>query len=166
LFLVLLFLAVLWAAVAASFLRERIGSASGDSVGSFRRQLHVLQRTGPQTVSPAHPLYISSAPSLGLGLGAPAGAVPVGLRRARTLKRRRDVLFSLLGAMGVTLALGALPALRPLWGLHVLLDLMFAGYVVALVRLRNIAAERDMKLRFLPGGARPEPALALRRSAN
>lgn len=161
----LLFLAVLWAAVAASFLRERIGGAPGDSVVSFRRQLHVLQRTGPVSVPPANTLYISSAPSLGLGLGVPTVS-PVELRRARTLKRRRDVLFSLLGAMGVTLLLGAIPSLRVLWGLHVVLDLAFAAYVAALVRLRNIAAERDMKLRFLPGAAHAEPALALRRSAN
>ena len=160
----LLFLAVLWAAVAASFLRERIGGATGDSVVSFRRQLHVLQRTGPVSVPPANTLHISSAP--GIGLGAPAPLSSVELRRARTLKRRRDVLFSLLGAMGVTLVLGAIPALRALWGLHVVLDLLFAGYVAALVRLRNIAAERDMKLRFLPGAAHAEPALALRRSAN
>jgi hypothetical protein len=118
------------------------------------------------SVPPANTLYISSAPSLGLGLGAPAPLSSVELRRARTLKRRRDVLFSLLGAMGVTLLLGAVPSMRVLWGLHVVLDLAFAGYVAALVRLRNIAAERDMKLRFLPGAAHAEPALALRRSAN
>ena len=158
----LLFLAVLWAAVAASFLRERIGGAPGDSVVSFRRQLHVLQRTGPVSVPPAN--------TLRAGYGVPSLStrpVPsVAARRARTLKRRRDVLFSLLGAMGVTLVLGAIPSLRALWGLHVVLDLLFAGYVAALVRLRNIAAERDMKLRFLPGAAHAEPALALRRSAN
>ena len=163
----LLFLAVLWAAVAASFLRERIGGAPGDSVVSFRRQLHVLQRTGPVSVPPANTLYISSAPSLGIGLGAPPPLSSVELRRARTLKRRRDVLFSLLGAMGVTLLLGAVPSLRVLWGLHVVLDALFIGYVTLLVRMRNIAAEREMKLRFLPGSHQHvEPALALRRSAN
>jgi len=40
------------------------------------------------------------------------------------------------------------------------------AYVLLLVRLRNVAAEREMKLRFLPRTAAPEPALLLRRSAN
>ena len=102
-------------------------------------------------------------------------------RRARTLKRRRDVLVGLLGGMATTLVLGAMPALRVLWGLHLVLDLLFVGYVAALVRVRNIAAEREMKLRFMPGPRRAgpvidlrdrreplpaQPALALRRSAN
>jgi hypothetical protein len=87
-------------------------------------------------------------------------------RRARTLKRRRDVLFGLLGAMGGSLLLGFLPSLRVLWGLHVVLDLLFVGYVALLVRMRNVAAEREMKLRFIPSAPAPEPALLLRRSAH
>ena len=47
LFLVLLCLVVLWTAVGVQYLRSRIGATSDDSVGSFRRQLHVLQRTTP-----------------------------------------------------------------------------------------------------------------------
>jgi hypothetical protein len=39
--------------------------------------------------------------------------------------------------------------------------------VALLINLRNQAAEREMKLRFLPGGEpMAEPALLLRRSAN
>ncbi len=55
--------------------------------------------------------------------------------------------------------------MRMLWGLNVVVDMMFVGYVSLLIRLRNLAAEREMKLRFLPG-APTEPALLLRRSAN
>ena len=82
-----------------------------------------------------------------------------------------------LWAANDPMALGAMPALRVLWGLHLVLDLLFVGYVAALVRVRNIAAEREMKLRFMPAprrpgpaidlrDPRPAPALALRRSAN
>jgi hypothetical protein len=46
---------------------------------------------------------------------------------------------------------------------------MFVTYVALLVHMRNQAAEREMKVRFLPqhlGARRPEPAtLLLRRSA-
>jgi hypothetical protein len=52
---------------------------------------------------------------------------------------------------------------------HVLVDFMFVTYVALLVHMRNQAAERDMKVRFLPGRlpGRPEPAtLLLRRSAH
>ena len=87
-------------------------------------------------------------------------------RRARTLKRRRDVFISLLAAMAMTLVFGAIPPMRVLWALHLVLDGMFVAYVVMLVRMRNITAEREMKVRFLPAGRPPEAVLALRRSAN
>ncbi len=67
--------------------------------------------------------------------------------------------------MAGSLVLGALPPLRALWALHVVLDVLFAGYVAVLVWLRNAAAEREMKVRFLPASA-PEPAMLYRRSAN
>ena len=35
---------------------------------------------------------------------------------------------------------------------HVMLDLLFVGYMALLVRMRNLAAEREMKLTFLPTG--------------
>jgi hypothetical protein len=53
---------------------------------------------------------------------------------------------------------------------HLLVDFMFVAYVALLVHMRNQAAEREMKVHFLPGqlaARRPEPAaLLLRRSAN
>jgi hypothetical protein len=68
--------------------------------------------------------------------------------------------------MGTSLVLGFIPALRILWVVHVLVDVMFVTYVALLVHMRNQAAEREMKVRFLPGRS-PEPAtLLLRRSAH
>ncbi len=84
----------------------------------------------------------------------------------RAMKRRRDVFFGLLVVMAGSLLLGALPPLRVLWAVHVLADVLFGAYVAALVYLRNLAAEREMKVRFLPPRSTPEPALLYRRSAN
>jgi len=172
----LLILAVIWAGVVASLVRDRVGERPSDSIGSFRRQLHVLQRTAPATVTPANTLYaprehqvapISAMPMRRRPGAVAAPATPADSRRARTMKRRKDVLIGLLGAMAVTLLLGLVPSFRILLGLHVVLDLAFAGYVALLVRMRNTAAEAEMKLRFLPGApGAPEPALLLRRSAN
>lgn len=66
-----------------------------------------------------------------------------------------------------------------MWSVQVLFDLMLTGYVTLLIRLRNLAAERELKLTFMPPAsrpARPRPAydlgvsgygdLDLRRAAN
>lgn len=166
---VLLVLAAIWGAVLVPpMMRSRAESRPADSIGNFRHQLSVLRRTGPTTMAPANPLRI---PSYAATVPAPTYRMarnysPDSARRARTLKRRRDVLFTLLVAMGVTLVLGLLPPFRALLGLHVLCDVLFAGYVALLVRARNNFAERDMKLRFLPATAQPDNVLLLRRSAN
>lgn len=160
--MVLLILAGIWAAVLVPWVRSRVEPGPADSIGDFRRQLGVLQRTGPVTVAPANrlrvPPYNPGVPTPYTGYaGAHTAALarrsvmsPEAARRARTLKRRRDVLFTLIGGMAATLVLGLVPSLRMLWALHVVLDLAFAGYIALLVRMRNVAAEREIKLRFLP----------------
>lgn len=166
--MVLLVLAVIWGAVLIPpMLRARSESRPADSIGNFRHQLSVLRRTGPTLVGPANsriPGYAAPAPSPTYQMAR--SYTQGGARRARTLKRRRDVLFTLVGAMGTTLVLGLLPPFHALLGLHVLCDLLFAGYVVLLVQARNASAEREMKLRFLPATAQPDNVLLLRRSAN
>lgn len=172
--MVLLILAGIWAVVLVPYVRSRVEPGPADSIGDFRRQLGVLQRTGPATVAPANrlrvPPYQPYQPAVPTpsAYGAvqavvrrtPASVTPEAARRARTLKRRRDVLFTLLGGMAGTLLLGMLPPLRMLWALHVMLDMAFAGYVTLLVRMRNAAAEREMKLRFLPGAVVGPMAMA------
>lgn len=167
--MVLLVLAVIWGAVLVPpMMRARSESRPADSIGNFRRQLSVLRRAGPVVVPAANPLRM---PTYASTIAAPQRPhlrpySPENARRARTLKRRRDVLRILLAAMGITLALGVLPPFRAVLALHVALDLLFAGYVVLLVQARNAAAEREMKLRFLPTTPQPDNVLLLRRSAN
>jgi hypothetical protein len=163
---VLLILAVIWAAVLIPpLMGARAEARPADSIGDFRRQLTVLRRAAPVSMPPAHTMST-------MGNVVPFTPVqPATLRessrRRRTLKRRRDVFYALLSAMGGTLVLGMVPGMRAMWGLHLLLDVAFAGYVAMLVRMRNETAERDMKVRFLPQApTAAEPMLALRRSVN
>ncbi len=164
----LLVIAIIWAVVIGqAVMRARAEGSPADSIGTFRHQLYVLKRTAPHAVSAANSLsgrrqaQAPPAPTYRMA----RNYSPDTVRRARTLRRRRDVLLALMAAMAVTLFLAVL-GFGAFWAVHVLMDLAFGGYVAMLVRMRNVAAERDMKLRFLPAPVQPEPALLLRRSAN
>jgi hypothetical protein len=82
------------------------------------------------------------------------------------------VLSALVVAVFGTLALGLVPALHVLLLANLAADVLLVAYVALLVHQRNAAAERDMKVRFLPQSHRLDPALLraepalLRRSAN
>jgi hypothetical protein len=172
--LVLLFLAVVWAVVLIpSLVRRQAEARPADSIIDFRRQLRVLQRAGPRTVAPAYSLA-AQWPTGTVAGGSPARAggevtrtlPPHALRRLRTLRRRRDTLLVLVGGVVGSAALGAVPVLRALWALAAGLCVFLAVYVALLIRLRNLEAEREMKLRFLPPPRAQEPTLLLRRPAN
>lgn len=164
--MVLLILAVIWAAVLIPpLLGARAEGRPADSIGDFRRQLSVLRRAAPiGTVAP--PQQLAAYGTVPFVPGPHTQSRQDAARR-RTVKRRRDVFYALVTSMAGTLVLGMVPGLRVLWGLHLVLDALFVAYVALLVRMRNQAAEREMKVRFLPHAApAPEPAFALRRSAN
>jgi len=162
--LVLLILAVIWAAVLIPpALRARAEGRPADSITAFHRQLSTLRRTGPRTgrdpeiVVPdddfgqGHVARMTLATSHGAPVGIRAHAVAA---RRNARRRRRDVLMALLVAAGTTLVLGAIPALRMLWLVHVAVDVLLLGYVSLLVRQRNLATERDLKVRLLPTASR------------
>jgi len=160
---VLLILAVVWAVfLIPQAVRFRTEQRPGDSIGAFHRQLNVLGRAGPGGT--ARPLYGPVAPGRPVTARRPVPRAAA-VRQSEARRRRRQILQGMLVAMGGTLLLGITPWFRPLLALHVLVDLLFVAYVVLLVRARNLAEERRLKVRFLPAGA-PEPALLLRRSAN
>jgi hypothetical protein len=193
--LVLLVLAGIWAAVLIPpAVRARAEGRPGDSISNFRRQLTVLRRTGPHTsrhasgdhwyrshVAPGAlttvhgpmrstrtaPASVNRMPARGVRTPAPASAA-----RSRTIRRRRDVLTALLVAVVATLTLGVLFSMGIMLVANVVADILLVAYVALLVHQRNVAAERDMKVRFLPQAHRLDPALLraepalLRRSAN
>jgi hypothetical protein len=187
--LVLVVLAIIWVAVLVPpALRARAEGRPGDSVHAFRRQLVVLRRTGPHSSRSVAPEW---GRSRGYGSRGPAPVTSLTARRAqatqrpasrslravgtsrgsvsaarsRTLRRRRDVFAALLGTAAVSLVLGLVPAFRVLLLVHLAVDVLLVAYVTLLIRQRSLAAEREMKVRFLPESRRVEPAL-LRRSVN
>jgi hypothetical protein len=171
---VLVVLAGLWVLVlGVPLLRERMEGTAADSIGSFRKQLNVLERAAPTVLPAANRLRVPTHQVTGGVLlppvpSATARAIanrPSVLRKRQAQRRRREVLAVLVALIAGTLIAGFLPGMRMLWGVNIVLDMLFVAYVSLLIRLRNIAAEREMKLRFLPG-APAEPALLLRRSAN
>jgi len=201
---ILLILAGIWVGVGVVYFRGRLESTPADSIGDFRRQLRVLQRTGPSRGMSAenldfgrHPEAVEPVPLRAVresrpggrervsqpsrrqaGPGRPAAAprsahssaLPAtsSAKRARTIRRRRDVMFTLLMSMGTTFVLAMVVSSSALWMLHLLMDGLFLGFVAMLVRMRSVAAEKEMKLRILPqpaGRPQPAPVLALRRSA-
>ena len=172
----LLILAVIWIGVAVLYVRDRVEEQPSDSISDFRRKLNVLERSSPSAVRPAHSLRNGSSRYLGTPaarasyVAGPIVASVAPMRRTtarqRTIQRRRTVFFTLGSACLGSLILGFIPGLSVLLKLHLLFDVLFVAYVVLLVRMRNASAEREMKVRFLPTSATPEPALLLRRSAN
>ncbi len=193
--MVLLVLAGIWAAVLIPpLVRSRAEGRPGDSIHNFHRQLSVLRRTGPRAARAAAgehwyrphasqpalttvhgplrstrttPVASHRAPMPGMRVPSASSAA-----RSRTIRRRRDVLSALLVASVATLALGLLFSMGIMLVAHVVADVLLVAYVALLVHQRNVAAERDMKVRFLPQPHRLDPALLraepalLRRSAN
>ena len=187
---VLLILVLVWAVVLGpSLLRRGAQRRSTDSIGDFHRQLRVLERAGPSLVDPIHSLD-TTLPSAhlartsvgtnrhGLIVVRPDAVVPVARHARRSsarrpdpyfrpeaCKRRRDVLVALFVTFIGSGVLGAIPQARPVLILTALTALAMSGYIALLVRLRNRAHERELKLRYLPRPAEREASIAPRRVA-
>lgn len=156
--MVLLVLAGIWAAViVVPLVRARTEGTLGDSIGSFRRHLSILERAAPMTVAPANRLRMpgtaSSIPPYRphVASGSRGYSMPVSAnRRRQAQRRRRDVLLALMAAIVGSALLAMIPGLGIMWTVNFIVDVTFALYLVLLVRMRNVAAEREMKLTFLP----------------
>jgi hypothetical protein len=146
--LTIVFLIAMWVAVLAAPVLQNRGSGTkgGDSIKTFQRQLATLERTSPYRSASARTT------------GRPRGSRPVPLagpvRRPLTAsqvaaQRRRHVFIALAGSVLVTLAL-AVVAGGWFVALHLLADALFVTYVVLVLRTVRLAAEREMKVAFLP----------------
>jgi hypothetical protein len=132
--------------------RNRADGRPADSIKQFHRHLRVLNGTEPhgysRTLTAQAGSPVITAP---MAYRRPTGVRgSADLRRRRTIERRRNVLFSLVGLAAVTLVLGVV-GVHMLLAVHLVVDVLLAGYVALLARLRSVATEKDMKLRYLPG---------------
>ncbi len=156
--MVLLVLAAIWAAViVVPLVRARTEGGLGDSIGSFRRHLSVLERAAPRRVAPANRLRMTNVTTSIPPYRGPvsSNARPTSPRQSTTQrrlaqKRRRDVFVALVVGVAFSALLAMIPGLSIMWTVNIVVDLLFVGYVALLVRMRNLAAEREMKLTFLP----------------
>lgn len=68
------------------------------------------------------------------------------------------MFFALLAGVVGSLALGIIPGLHAMLYIQVVFDLLMVGYLGLLVRMRNLAAERELKLAYMPGNRRVQEA--------
>ena len=159
--MVLILLACIWAVVLVPpYVRNRSTRAS-DSISSFHRQLRTLERARPGGL-PRLPRPAASLSMQPIAVRAQNG-MPAG--RAAARRRRRDILFTLGGAVAITFLLAVL-----LGGVailcHLVADAALAGYVYLLVQMRKSEVERSAKVRYLRSVPEAEPLLVLNRTAS
>ncbi len=147
---VLLLVVIGWLAYLGSWLWNRRTELPVDSVHSFSQQLSVLSA-----------LDRTSRRAGGYRPLAPVPE-PFRLTRRQARRRRREIFFFLVAAATVSLALAAVLGGVALYG-HLVVDATLLAYVVLLIRIQKVAAERRAKLRYLPQPQyqlQYEPALA------
>ena len=165
--MVLVILAMVWAVVLGpSLLRRRAERRSNDSIGDFHRQLRILQRTGPTVVDPAYRLEPGPFRAAGARRGPSVERRADPYFRPEACKHRRDVLAVLLCVLVGSGLLGAIPPLHTLLYVTVIGAAALASYVGLLVYMRNLATERESKLRYFPEPARHESSVVIRRVAS
>lgn len=150
--MVLVVLAAIWAAVLLPpYLQKRRAFHPHASIGDFRNQLAVLQRTGdPYAPAP---------------LRTTAGRA---MSRTDAQRRRRDVLATLTAAAGLTFLL-ALVAGGSVWLLHLTVDAALLGYVALLMQIQQQRqAPARGNVAYLAADRRPSATqqALLRRQAN
>lgn len=164
--LVCVWIAVLTPRVVRYFREDR---AEG-SIESFHQQLHLLERTGPKLVAPAHTLETAYASSAS---GAPPVDAPWGRpdlvlvdsltpsagpptehgswisgraradRRRRGRRRRRDILLGLVAVAVLSGGLGAMRGLHLLWAATGAALVLAAGFVALAAYAQLLDVDRQ-----------------------
>jgi hypothetical protein len=146
---VILVLGILWVAVLVPpILRARGQQSRTDSVGDFHHKLSSLgrangHRTRPTRSSASSPIFVPT------GAGAPT--------MSATQKRRRDVLFVLLGLVAATFFLAVLTRSMAFIALQLLADVALGGYVYLLIQYKQRSQGQRSGARYL-GAAYREPS--------
>jgi len=164
---VLVLLVIGWAVVLLpAALRRHTERRSGDSIGDFRDHLDRLRGHGTGALGSGplgHGRTTGSRPMpiRSLAIQQPAARhadLAVARARSRRIKkRRRDVLAGLLASMVGSALLALVPGFGALWMLHVVLDVLFAAYVVLLLRLRQGAVSMRQGVSPMPSAYAHDP---------
>jgi len=148
--LVLFILAIVWAVYLVSWIRSRTEHTRVNSISSFSNHLSILERATPANSSPVAPVAPGTTPLRGGEYFAPHRP-----KLSPQKKRRRDILFGLAGATGVTLL-----AAFAFGGIMILLFLLclaaFVGYVMLLANAQKQRLERQAKVRYMRETGRSE----------
>jgi hypothetical protein len=100
----------------------------------------------PAGSAPASPRAGSPGPT---GSGRPTPRPADGHARALARRRRRDTLGVLTLVFVVSLMIGSVSGATMVWALCLVSGLVLVAYVSLLVRMRQMAEERERKLRYL-----------------
>jgi hypothetical protein len=129
--------------------RSRVEGRPADSIKQFHRHLRVLNGTEPHGYSRTLTAQVGSAVITEPTTYRRSSSSSAELRRRRTLERRRTVLVILSGLCAAPLLFSFVAGAKML-AINVLCDVLLAAYIATLVHLKNAAAERDTKLRYMP----------------
>ena len=142
-------LGLIWAAVLLPPILRARAERRAEFIDSFRAQMGALGRKAR-----------AEKPVPAVEVAPRASRVP---RPVNPMKRRRDILGGLLGAMIGSLVLGAVPSLRMVWVLHLFLLNLFIGYLAMLAHQRRHLRPRRRAARAARAATEvpmPEPVLA------
>ena len=146
---VILVLGILWVAVLVPpILRARGQQSRSDSVGDFHHKLRSLgqangHRTRPRRTTASSPIFVPNQAGNG--------------SMSAQQKRRRDVLFVLLGLVAFTFFVAVLTRSMAFIALQLLADVALAGYVYLLLQYKSRSQQQPRsQVRYL-GAAYREP---------
>ncbi len=132
--IVLLVLALGWCAYLAMWWKDsrKVASSRTDAISSFTNGMGTLGGSAARSVSPL--------------AGRPYDLKP---RSSGAAARRRQQIFTGLGALAVLTLLAAVVVGPVALLAHVIVDCTLVAYAYAVVQRRNLHAEREMKVQML-----------------
>lgn len=95
---------------------------------------------------------VPSRPTIPASWSGPSSRAPDNRARYQARRRRRDTLGVLTLIFVTTVLIGFIPGATVAWALSLVSGLALVAYVALLVRMRQMAEEREHKLRYLRPG--------------
>lgn len=139
----------LWCGVLVYWLWTKRPSTA-DTVGSFHRELEVLERATPLRVAPANRLAAERQPGVPASLPRQVAVVAALHKQAELRRRRRDVLSLLAAATLVTLIAVVLSGSAVALAFQVCADLFLGGYVFLLYSATRSRGRAYAQALYLP----------------